>query len=127
MNTLILGNDDLELFEEDIADSQTITACWYKKQQRPRLGCQLLSIWPGHFSLKLMVNGKWSTIVIKTTDIKVIRYHLYLYLSDSIQEINQAGELNDQIESSFNEVFNHINGWFNEQQKTLIWLKKNNC
>lgn len=123
MNTLLLGNTDLEIWDGQVGDTHSIAATWYRKNKKAQCGFQLFASWDGTVTLMILENGNWTTPIHKSKHVQLVRRHMMEYMSKHIAKINQLNDLSAETQSSFSQAQLALNDWLKEQSKVIQWVQ----
>ncbi len=124
MNTVLIDNTDLEVWEGWVGETNSLAATWHRTDKAPRCGIQLFCTWQGRYTLMLLSENQWTTPIENEQNQGKVRQALMKYMSSEIRAINESNRLSEKVENSFEQAQTHINLWLNDQAKAAKWYQE---
>lgn len=125
MNTFLIDNLDLEIWEGWVGQTHSLAATWSRKNKKARCGFQVFHATNGGgYTLMLLDDGTWDTPLHQVRDLATLRRTFLKYMSHQIQLSQRENYYTTVIETSFTDAHCQFNQWINDQVKTEQWLEQ---
>ena len=125
MNTFLLDNLDLEIWEGWVGQTHSLAATWSRKDKKAQCGFQVFHATNGGgYTLMILDKGHWSTPLHQVRDLATLRRTFLKYMSGQIHQSQLENRYTTLVETSFSEAHCQFNQWMNDQVKTEQWLEQ---